>query len=182
MTSVIRHVATPVRTTTEFHRLETPSFYDGSKTVPFPFTYDNGVLDIADRNNFNAQMITSTGNSPNTDPNVSVRILSGSRIVQGLGDNFKAYIRAWRTGSIDVDSPIDVYVNGIVQRMQWVDETNMGDSSYEISSSAPSGDNYIQGSFPDYNSTWFFSKPLTIRILESTVPTYITFTTRFDED
>jgi hypothetical protein len=182
MTSVLRRIATPIRTTTEFHRLETPCFYDGSKDVPFPFTYSNGVLDIADRNNFNANMISSTGNSPNTDPDVSVRLLGGSHVVEDLGDNFKAYIRAWRTGSIDANSSIDVYVNGIVQRMQWVDETNMGDNSYEISSTPPSGDAYIQGSYPDYNSTWFFSKPLTVRIYESTAPVYITFTTRFDED
>jgi hypothetical protein len=182
MSSVLRSVSAPVRLATEFHRVETPTFNDGSNNVPFPFTYNNGTLDIADKNNFNAQMITSTGNEPNTDPDVSVRLMGGNRLVQHLGENFKAYIRAWRNSTIDADSPIEIFVNGTVQRIQWVNETNMGDSSYAVSTSPPSGDTYTQYGNGTYNSTWMFNKPLTISTMEGGVKTYITFTSRLDED
>lgn len=182
MSSALRSFATPVRLATEFHRVETPCFYDGSRNVPFPFTYNNGTLDIEDKHNFNTQMIDSTGNSPNTDPDASVRLMGGNRLVQHLGDNLKAYIRAWRTGSIDADSPIEIFVHGTVQRIQWVNEDNMGDSSYAVSTNPPSGDTYAQGDSSNYNSTWMFNKPLTITTIEGGVKTYITFASRLDED
>ncbi len=182
MTSTLRSIATPIRLATEFHRIETPCFNDGSTNVPFPFTYENGILEIEDKNNFNTEMISSTGNSPETDPDVSVRLMGGVRLVERIGENFKAYIRAWRDSTIDADSPIEIYINGTVQRVQWVNEDNMGDSSYSISTNAPSGDTYTQFGNGTYNSTWIFNKPLTITIIESGVKQYITFASRLDED
>jgi hypothetical protein len=182
MTSTLRSLTTPVRLATEFHRIETPSFNDGTSDVPFPFSYSNGTLEIEDKNNFNARMIDISGNSPNTEPDASVRLMGGLRLVERIGDNFKAYIRAWRSGTIDVDSPIEVYINGTVQRVQWVNEDNIGDGSYAISTTAPSGDTYTQFGNGVYNSTWIFNKPLTITIIESGVTQYITFSSRLDED
>ncbi len=182
MSSTMRSFAVPIRTATEFHRIESPSFYNGSNNVLFPFTYSNGTLDIANKYNFNSEMIDNTGNSPNTDSDTSVRLMGGNRLVQQLGENFKAYIRAWRNAFIDVDSPIEIFVNGTVQRVQWVNEENMGDSSYAVSTNPPSGDTYTQIGDGSYNSTWIFNKPLTITTIEGGVKTYITFASRLDED
>jgi hypothetical protein len=186
MSSTVRSYATPVRLATEFHRIETPCFYDGSNNVPFPFSYNNGTLDIENKYNFNAQMIDNTGNEPNTDIDGSVRLMGGNRLVQKLGDNFKAYIRAWRNVTIDVNSPISVYEPSQVVRVQEAGTDNIradsGDS-YIVSTSAPVSDNFISGMEDNnYNSTYIFKTPLTITIKEGGVLTYLTFRTIMDQE
>ena len=182
MSSLVRSYASPVRTVTDFHRVESPSYLTEGPNLLFPFTYNNGTLDIEFIDDFEAQMVTSTGNEPLTDPDVSIRIIgSGSRLVQTIGDNFKAYIRAWRTG-IDSESPISVYIPGIVTKVQWQNEDNMGDGSFEVSTNPPSGDTYTQQDANGYKTTYIFKRPLTITTVESGITQYITFSSRLDED
>ena len=45
-------------------------------------------------------MVTSTGSGPTDggdDPEKNVILLGNERLVKGLGDNFKEYVRAWRS-------------------------------------------------------------------------------------
>lgn len=189
MTSVLRQTAIPVKTVTRFTRMETPSYNDSGEgglgfRVPFPFTYENGTLDIQYINLFEPLMVSTTEQPPETDPECSFRLLGGSRLVQELGENFKEYIRAWRSATIDAGSPITIVVNAQVQRAQWIREEYVGDIAYEISTTAPSGDTYTQSAdaIPTYNTVWIFNTPLTIKTIEGGVPTYITFASRLDED
>lgn len=184
MTSMLRNKAEVPKLATEFHRLESPCYYDnalGYNTL-FPFTYSNGVLDVEYIDDFEADMVTSTGVSPSTDPDVSVRLTGSIGLVTSIGPKLEAYIRAWRTG-IDSGTPVRVYVNGVVQKVQMTRDQYVGDGSWEESTEPPRSENYIIGSTSNsYRSTWVFKKPFTFTVVEGGVTKYITFATRFDED
>ena len=190
MTSVVRAYPPRNQGLTLFLKPESPCYDDsglGGSSVLFPFSYSNGVLDISySGNTFEADMVTSTGNSPNSETDVAVRILSGPRLVHSLGDNFKAYIRAWRNGSIDAGSPINIVVQPQVIRVQEGDEANIdanSGSSYKISTQLPASDIYPTGAVSnDYQTKWVFKTPLTFSIVESGVTQYITFRTAFDQE
>jgi len=184
MSSVLRSTATPPILPTKFHRIESPIYDDSSLTrfMLFPFTYSNGVLDIQYIDSFEADMVTSTGNPPESEPSVSVQLMGGTSLVQSLGPNFLAYINAWRTG-IDSGSQIKIYINGVVQKVKATYNNFVGDSVYQVTTTPPSSDDYSVGTTNDsFRTTWVFKKPLTITTVESGVTQYITFVTRFDED
>jgi hypothetical protein len=183
MSSQLRYYATQPNLAVKFHRLESPCYDDddlGYVTL-FPFTYSNGVLDIEYIDSFEADMVDISGNAPSTGPDVSVKLLGGTGLVQSLGENFKTYIRAWRNP--DVGTPINVYINGVMQRAQMTTENFLGDDSWEISTTPPSSDDYVIGAGANnFRTTWIFKKPLTITTVEGGITRYITFTTRIDED
>ncbi len=183
MTSMLRSFALPPKALTKFHAILTPSYNDSTYgLLPFPFTYSNGVLDIQYIDNFEADMVTDTGNEPNNEPANAVQLLGGSSLVTSLGDNFKSYIRAWRDGTIDVGSPIEIYVKPSVQKIQvttFVDDS----SSWRVSTTPPTGDNYTVGSVENnFRTTWIFKTPFTFTIVESGVTKYITFNSQVSED
>ena len=189
MSSVLRSIAQKKEGITKFIKPESPCYYDSSidDNRLFPFVYSNGVLDISyDGNNFKSEMVDNTGNSPNSETTTAVRILSGPRLVTALGENFKAYIRAWRNGSIDVNSPIEIYIPSQVIRVQEADINNINSDSgdsYRISEAAPIGDNYMSGSAANgYNTTYAFKTPLTFSIKEGGITKYITFRTIMDQE
>ena len=189
MTSCIRSVAATKEGLTRFVKPESPCYYSAAidDEILFPFKYSNGVLDINyDGNDFKATMVDSTNQSPNSETGPAYRIIGGPRLVTSLGPNFKAYIRAWRDGSIDAGSPIEVYIPSQVIRVQQSDyrnvSANSGDS-YLISDVPPDSDNYIAGNTTNmYNTTYAFKTPLTFTILEGGVKRYITFRTAFDQE
>jgi hypothetical protein len=173
---------------TKFVKPVSPCYVDSiiGYSVLFPFTYANGELDISYAgNSFEADMVDTSGQAPGSESRPAVRILGSPRLVTSLGENFKAYIRAWRIDSIDAGSPIEIYVAPHVIRVQESDIINVSavDNSYAISQSAPSGDNYITGSSSDrYRTKYIFKTPLTFTIVESGVTQYITFRTNFDQE
>jgi hypothetical protein len=148
----------------------------------FPFTYKNGVLDLAYTNNFENDMVLTPAQAPQTEPDCSVRVLGGTKhVVTGLGPNLIAYIRAWRNP--DVGSPINIYVNGVVQRVQWMSTVNLTNSAVAVSTVPPSGDEYIQAdATATYKTAWVFDKPLTITTVETGVKQYITFRSTLEKD
>lgn len=183
MSSVLRRVAEPVRVHMKFCHIESPCYNDTilNKDILFPFTITNGILDIAYIDNFKVDMVDSTGNAPNIDPDGAVRIMGGTIPIIGLGDNFKSYITAWRNP--DVDTPISIYIPGVVQKVQIIPDNFLGAGTYEISTQPPSGDNYVVGGpLNSYRTVYVFKQPLTFTTVESGVTQYITFTTRFHED
>jgi hypothetical protein len=147
----------------------------------FPFSYANGILDIRYIDNFEADMVTSGGHAPETDPDVAVQLWGGVELVRELGPNFVAYIRAWRNP--DTGTPVSIYINGTLQKVQAIRNSALGDDAYEVSTTPPSSDNYTQGSAADsYRANWIFKAPLTIMTVESGVKHYITFTSRLDRN
>lgn len=184
MTSIARTYAVRKEGLTEFTKVSSPSYDNGSYDSLFPFTYSNNVLDITyEGNNFKTQMVDSTGNSPNRDASTAISILGGNYFVTTLGENFKAYIRAWRDGIIDAGSPINVFIPAQMYRVQEADIEHVdgGTSAFEISTSVPSGDNYVSGTVENkYQTTLVFKTPLTFTIVESGITQYFTFRTMFD--
>ena len=189
MTSIVRAYPSRNKGLTRFLKPESPCYSDSALniTVLFPFSYSNGVLDISySGNTFEADMVTQTGISPGSETDIAVRILSGPRLVTSLGDNFKAYIRAWRDGSIDSGSPINIYVNPQVLLVQEAQEENINansGNSYQLSTLPPGSDTYPTGAVANnYQTKYVFKTPLTFTIIESGVTTYITFKTAFDQE
>ena len=183
MTSILRSFATPSLTPVKFNRLESPSYMDtdlGYITL-IPFSYANGTLDIRYIDAFEADMVDTPGQAPETDPDVAVQLLGGVELVQTLGPNFQAYIRAWRDP--DAGTPISIYINGTMQKVQAIRNSALGDDAYEVSTTPPSSDNYTQGTVADsYRANWIFKAPLTIVTIETGVKHYITFTSRLDRN
>jgi hypothetical protein len=187
MTSVGRAYYVRKEGVTSFVKPESPSYNDDVNVVLFPFSYSNGVLDITyDGNNFKTNMVDNLNESPNSETDTAIRIISGPSLVTSLGNNFKDYIRSWRSVTIDAGSPIEVVVAAEVLRVQEGSFNNVsadsGDS-WKISTSRPSGDNYITGSEANkYNTTYIFKTPLTFSIVESGVTQYITFKSMLDQE
>jgi len=173
---------------TTFIKPESACYYDNilDRDVLFPFSYSNGVLDISySGNRFKAEMVDNLNQSPNGETSTAIRVTGGPQLVTSLGENFKAYIRAWRDGSIDADSPILIHIAPQVIRVQEVDYAfiNADGDSYMISSQPPSGDGYTVGNDANqYRTTYVFKTPLTFTIVESGVVQYITFRTMMDQE
>jgi membrane protease subunit (stomatin/prohibitin family) len=130
-------------------------------------------------------MVATTGNAPSSETAVTVQLMSGPRLVTSLGDNFKAYIRSWRDATIDAGSPINIYINPQVIKVQEAQIANVSafSDSYEISTQSPASDTYPTGAISNnYQTKYVFKTPLTFTILESGVLTYITFKTAFDQE
>lgn len=187
MSSGIRSVNELKLGLTRFLKPESPCYDDGTNVRLFPFSYDNGVLDITySGNDFESIMVDTTGNNPLSETDTAIRLSGSPRLVTSLGNNFKAYIRAWRVDTIDEGSPIELYIPSQVVRVNEADINNVSansGASYIESTTAPSSDNYISGgSANEYYSTYIFKTPLTFTIVESGVTKYITFRTKLDQE
>lgn len=183
MTSMLRSYAVPPVLPVKFHALESPAYYDNviGRELLFPFTYSNGVLDIQYIDNFEADMVISTGNSPSTEPDGGAQLLGGTSLVQSLGPKFKEYITAWRNP--DSGTPINIYIKGAVQKVQYTLDIDVESSVVQTSTAPPSGDNFTIGSqVNNFRTTWIFKTPLTFTTVESGITQYITFTSKLDED
>jgi hypothetical protein len=187
MSSAYRSLATRKEALTRFVKPESPCYNNGSDIVLFPFTCVNQVLDISYAgNNFESVMVDTTGVGPDDETDSSISILGGLYLATSLGENFKAYIRAWRSGTIDAGSRIDIVVAPQLLRVQEVSVTNVtanSSSSVTVRTEAPSGENYITGNTDNsYQTTFVFKTPLTVSIFEGGVKKYITFRTALDQE
>lgn len=172
---------------TRFVKPESPMYYDGDNNILFPFSYSNSVLDITyEGNSFKSIMVDTTNQEPNSESATAVRIISGPSLVTSLGNNFKDYIRSWRSGTIDPGSPIRVVIAPQVVRVQEASISHItsdNNESWIISTSPPSCDNYIVGNEENkYRTSYIFKTPLTFSIVEGGVTQYITFRTMLDQE
>lgn len=189
MSSAVRVLAVKKEGLTRFIKPDSPTYYDGNSYRLFPFSYSNQVLDISyDGNNFKSSMVDSINNSPDNDEetDTTISMLGGPYLATSLGENFKAYIRSWRSGSIDAGSPIEVVVAPQLLRVQEVDLSHVNSTSGDsvlISTNAPTGENYVSGNSANkYHTTYIFKTPLTFTIVEGGVKKYITIRTTLDQE
>ena len=187
MSSTMRALAVKKEGLTRFIKADSACYDAGDNNRLFPFSYSNQVLDITyTGNNFKSRMVDDTNNNPGSETATTISILGGSYLVTSLGENFKAYVRAWRSGTIDAGSPIEVIVPAQLLRVQEAEIINVSansEDSWLISTSAPSGDNYISGNDTNkYHTTFIFKTPLTFSIVEAGVKKYITFRTGLDQE
>ena len=141
MTSVLRYLSVKKEGLTLFLKPESPCYPNGTDNVLFPFSYLNGVLDITySGNNFKERMVDVTGEDPRAETDVAIRMMGGTFLVTLLGENFKNYIRAWRSSTIDAGSPITIYSFPQIVRVQQASianvDANQG-NSYLISNQPP---------------------------------------------
>lgn len=174
---------------TTFTKPDSPAYYDNDleNEMLFPFSYSDGVLDISYAGNrFKEEMVDQLNRSPDNEPGTSIRVMGGPYLVSSLGDNFKAYIRAWRDGTIDAGSPINIHIAPQLLKVQEPDYDmvqSISGESYLISTKVPSGDAYVAGYETNrYRTTYVFKTPLTITIVESGIVQYITFQTILDQE
>jgi hypothetical protein len=188
MTSIIRSYSTTKEGLTLFLKPESPCYESNTaRTLLFPFSYSNGVLDITySGNNFKETTVDVVNVDPIDESVTAIRIIGGPFLVNSLGNNFKEYVRAWRDGTIDSGSPINVHIAPTLLRVQEAALTNLNannGNSYLISEQAPSGENIITGdTLTNYNVTYIFKTPLVFTIVESGVTKYITFRTALDQE
>jgi hypothetical protein len=195
---MLRGYATRKEGLTTFIKPDSAYYHDTdlNLTFLFPFTYSDGLLDISyDGNRFKEEMVDTLNQSPNEfedeedeiryEISTAIRMAGGPQLVSSLGENFKAYIRAWRDGTIDAGSPISIYIAPQVIRVQEADLNYIDASSdeYLISSQPPSGNAYVTGNTVNrYRTTYVFKTPMTITIVESGVVQYITLRTILDQE
>jgi hypothetical protein len=186
---MLRSYAVRQEALTRFIKLDSPCYNNGTDDVLFPFSYSNQVLDITYAgNNFESIMVDITGVEPIAETETLVRITSGPLLVSSLGDNFKTYIRAWREATIDSGSPIEIFIAPQVLRVQevsreFITAVSGSDTSFTVSSTRPSGENYIVGNAANnYNTKYVFKTPLTFTIVEGGITQYITFKSIFDQE
>jgi hypothetical protein len=189
MSSAVRSHAVKKEGLTRFVKPESPAYSNGVIDVLFPFSYSNQTLDISYAgNNFKSRMVDVTGRSPtffDNETTTTISILGGPYLVTSLGENFKAYVRSWRSSTIDSGSPIEVYVASQILRVQEASRGHVNSvdgDTWLITTSAPTGDNYISGDEQNkYQTTYIFKTPLTFTIVEGGVKKYITFRTALDQ-
>jgi len=172
---------------TRFVKPESPTYNNGDDAVLFPFTCVNQTLDITySGNNFKELMVDDLNEAPGAETDTIISVMGGPRLVTALGENFKAYVRAWRSVTIDSGSAIEVHVPAQVLRVQEASINNITANSgeaYLVSESAPTGDNYVTGSTQNnYRTTYVFKTPLTFTIVEGGVTKYITFRSALDQE
>jgi hypothetical protein len=190
MSSVARTFGVKKEGVTRFVKPHSPSYAKSVNfDVLFPFSYSNQVLDISyDGNNFKSIMVDVNNVEPRSETDIAIRILSGPSLATSLGDNFKAYVRSWRSGMIDADSPIEIVVAPqvlLVQEASYDNITASGDQdgSWKISTTRPSGEDYIVGDDTNkYKTAYIFKTPLTFTTVEGGVTKYITFRTILDQE
>lgn len=140
----------------------------------FPFTVNNGVMELNPVNNFNL----SSGILPTVNT-VSVRLSSTNKNVTSIGPNFKTYIKncTWAGRTIPNISSISVHIAATVTQVQQLDETFVGRNrnvSYTVTNGVPPNNYSLQ--FAGFGVTHAFLTPLTISARDSSGNVfYITF-------
>lgn len=151
----------------------------------FPFTYKNGVLDIALMDGVDTFLNGTPPLSPplssfqngNVDNNYLFKLLGGKGLVTSLGPNFLRYITGWR--NLDQNSSIAILKPGIMTKVQ-ASPKQIANSGYAYTDSPhpPSSDQDIAGDSSNmYRTTWIFKQPLTIAVTENGIVSYVTFYT-----
>ena len=173
MTSILRYTAVLKDTPVKMVGISGPYYYDTiyGGLLLFPFTYNNGVLDIAYVNNFEANMVNSTNNPPlatGGDQTLGCKLMGGNELVTSLGPNFIAYIRAWK---IDPTAIVSIYINPVMTKIQSAPKsalTGGNSDGYEEVAFPPSSDEYIWGSGDNaYQTSWIFKSPITIKLIKT---------------
>ena len=158
--------------------------------IPFVFNKRTGVLDIdVSIGAFGESMIDISGKGPARDIDTLVQYLGGSHLVEELGDNFKNYIRAWRDGSIDVDSEIQIYKKPTITKIAVLNPglgTVYGQDIYPaitrggVVTNAP--DNTFNMSDQHAYTSYVFKTPLVFTIVEGGNTRYVIFQSDNGED
>ena len=194
MTSVLRSEQAAAKPFTKFVPIKSMVYRDSvtNRVVLIPFSYKNGVLDIAIQDG--SQDLIDNGDYENTNGhnNRMVKLMGGEGRVTSLGANF----RTWLTNVIDDSATeLSIQVAPVMTRVQqvvqgahdyvWDDSSTYpplnSQYSYRESTEPPESDQYIiagdEGN--KFNSAWVFKTPITVKYKSGGVYSYATLTTQF---
>ncbi len=195
MTSLQSGFATPVRVTSKYTNISTPSYNDSDfgESVPIPFTVVNETLDIAITNS-SVQTFIDNGNSPDDDTEYQAKGMGGRRLVTRLGDNMVTYLNNLIQNNDGLGSPYSgellIYVKPVMTKVQIAQPGNVQGLTFEnvygVNDQPPTSDEYVGGDLTNnYYASWVFYSPMTIRYVSPSSTTgyrYITFSTHYDGD
>jgi hypothetical protein len=195
MTSLQSGFATPVRVTSKYTNISTPSYFDSplDNDIPIPFTVVNETLDIAITNS-SVQSFITDGNSPNDDTEYQAKGMGGRRLVTRLGENMVTYLNNLIGNNDSLGGPytgeLVIYVKPVMTKVQLAQPGNVSGVTFEnvygVNDQPPTSDEYVGGGISDnFYASWVFYSPLTIRYVSPSSTTgyrYITFSTHYDGD
>ncbi len=198
MSSVLRQVANNLQGPTKFLQVSGPQYFDSvlDRNMLFPFTYSNGVLDLAFIDNFEVDMITGPDapqapNYDSTSVGPLVKNMGGLGMVRTLGPNLVTYITEWMASGNELDDPLPVdagslkvHIPAAVLRVQSALDTQLDmDKTWTVTTNPPSSSEYVNGDVTnDYRVTWIFKTPLTVTFTSGGVAQYLSFYTVFSKD
>jgi hypothetical protein len=178
--------------TTKFQKVTTPEYYDSTNTqdltieanVPIPFSYSNGVLDIHIQDNVQGDLI-NIGEYPGQNTDFQCKTIGMPRLVTSLGPKMLVWLQNFldniHGGTI---TAIQLHTPGQVVKAQFALSgalsgdflrSDVDDDTYAITSTPPSGDEYVFGTAADnFRTVYIFKTPLTISFKESGTPRYLT--------
>jgi hypothetical protein len=172
--------------TTKFQKVTTPDYYDNDVgwSVPIPFSYSNGVLDIHIQDNVQVDLIDD-GDFPGQNTDFQCKTIGMPRLVTSLGPKMLEWLENF-LNNVDGGSitAIQLHTPGQVVKAQfalsgaiWGDflRSDVDDDTYAITSTPPSGDEYVFGAASDnFRTVYIFKTPLTISFMENGTPRYLT--------
>lgn len=155
---------------------------DGNQQLLFPFTLNNGVLEIVQQNDFSLWNDTPQLASPLLGGGY-IRRLGGINLVQSIGPIFQSYITSVNWGSGALSNP-KVYQAGLVTKVQQLNTSNLPTynptpgQTYSLQPTPPT-DNFTLN-VTGFGITYAFEKPLVIVADSPSGKQYITFFTSWD--
>lgn len=152
------------------------SYDEGGETVPVPFTYSNGTLDMAFTSGF------TSGTSVNDNETNYLRYSPNAiHLVTTIGPNFIAWMQ--NAGGADTGS-VSIYQRGIVVRANALQLNSQPNSSpCTDESTTPYDFEAAQGTASDNNyfTTYLFKKALVLTFTKSGTRYYRYFNTQIGE-
>jgi hypothetical protein len=185
--------------TTKFQKVTTPEYYDYyydvdtdisygvQRNLPIPFSYSNGVLDIHIQDEVQRALIDE-GEYPGQDTDFQCKTIGMPRLVTSLGPKMLEWLEGFLPKVSSYDTPIitaiQLHTPGQVVKAQFALSntisgaflrSDVDDSTYAITSTPPSGDEYVFGTASDnFRTVYIFKTPLTISYKDNGTPRYLT--------
>lgn len=193
MSSVLRTDVGKAKPFTKFTSIKSLSYSDNviEHIVLIPFSYNNGILDIAVQdgsldmiNNGYVSNYTG-GNYPDGFSWRMVKLMGGEGRVTSLGPNFLTWITAYLSDEVgDTVTNVTLQVAPVMTRVQQsVSSSSVLNNQYAIrlSTNAPKSDEYIiEGNEANnYFSVWVFKTPITVKFTYNGNTQYATLYTQF---
>ena len=193
MSSVLRTDVGKAKPFTKFSSIKSLSYYDNNlgHIVLIPFSYNNGVLDIAIQDD-SLTMINAGSTSDVEFPADGlswrmVKLMGGEGRVTSLGPNFLTWVQAYlNDNGYDVVGTPTLYTAPVMTRVQQcvtVGSPSPLNNSYalSISDEKPNSDEYILDGNEANNffSVWVFKTPITVQFNDDGDIRYATLTSQF---
>ena len=194
MSSVLRTDVGIAKPFTKFTSIKSMAYYDENleQDVLIPFSYNNGVLDIAIQDDsltmINAGNATGYNDYNDGGQSRMVKLMGGEGRVTSLGSNFLTWISEYLIthgyGAL-IGTPT-LYVAPVMTRVQQC-VTTSGDAplnnayALQISYEKPNSDEYILAGNEENNffSVWVFKTPITVQFNDDGDIRYATLTSQF---